>query len=178
MELSSRAGWVVAFVAVGTAACGGNVVASHGGAGGGSGATTSTGTTTSTTTVTTTVTTTSTSTSTTTTTSTSSTTSTSDPCPALTDAFTKALAAATQCNACMDADHCMNGPLLEDTCGCPVGLVSSPPDLADTAKAAHDAWVGAGCGPWACGKPCSAAQKWACLVGPGGDCTGTCGPVF
>lgn len=161
---------VVAVAVVALAGCGGNVDVSRGGAGD-SGTTSSATTTTATTTTTT-----STTTGTTTSTTGTTTSTTTANCAWLEQQFAAALDAATKCNACMNSDRCLGGPQTEDTCGCPVGLVTFPGDLAAKAIAAHDAWVAAGCGPYECGKPCSAAQSWSCHPGGQGNCDGVCGP--
>ncbi|MFO0755392.1 MAG: hypothetical protein U0359_02810 [Byssovorax sp.] len=103
-------------------------------------------------------------------------TGTSDTCEALRQAYEMALAAARQCNACIDFDGCMTGPTFTDTCGCPIVLNSGASDLVAAAKVADSDWISAGCQPLACGKPCFAGTGWSCHPSAGGDCNGTCQP--
>jgi hypothetical protein len=142
--------------------CGGKVVVDAGGAGGEGGGGSSTST--------------SSSTATSTATATSTSSGTGVDCGLLAQAYEQALAAATQCNACIDFDGCMQGPVFSDTCGCPIVLDSSKQDLIAAAKTANGVWLGAGCQPFVCGKPCFAGTSWSCQTNGDGTCDGTCQP--
>jgi len=104
------------------------------------------------------------------------TTGTGDTCSLLAQAYDKALLAASQCNACIDFDGCINGPSFVDACGCQVVVSNSQPDLVAAAKQANSDWLSAGCQPFLCNKPCFAGTSWSCHPGAGGDCLGTCQP--
>jgi hypothetical protein len=95
-------------------------------------------------------------------------------CADLGKAYEGALAEASQCNACIDADGCIQGMTFTDICGCPVGTDSLQPDKVQKAKDAHTAWANAGCPELACGKACPAGTDWHCQASPDGGCIGAC----
>jgi hypothetical protein len=150
-----------ALVACSTVACGANVVFDEEGtggeaSGGGGAESTSSGTTTVTTTVTTTG---------------------GDPCDPLREAFENALRAATECSLLEPVVQCDGSLILLDTCGCPAIVANEHhPDLAEAAKAAYDAWVAGGCGPYPCEQCLPAKNGGSCQADPQGK-TGHCVPL-
>jgi hypothetical protein len=98
-------------------------------------------------------------------------------CAELSTAYQTAFAEAIACNACLSIEQCYGGPQINDSCGCPAGANATTPDKADDAKAAYQAWTGAGCGPLDCGVPCSAQDTaWFCSPSSGSGCSATCMP--
>lgn len=95
-------------------------------------------------------------------------------CESLSKAYFGALAAAQECNACVDFDPCIGGPTFPDQCGCPVPVNGQANDLIDEVKNLEAQWTNAGCGPFECGQPCAISPSAFCTPNGGTDCTGTC----
>lgn len=90
-------------------------------------------------------------------------------------AFMRAYQAAVACNACMNADPCVGGPLIHDACGCKVAAAGA--DLGSAAESAYQAWTQQGCGPVVCDTACSTSTTFGC--GPTSDassCQTICTP--
>jgi hypothetical protein len=96
-------------------------------------------------------------------------------CEVLAKIYQSAVLEAAQCNACTNFDGCFDGPVVNDICGCPMGLNVSNQDLIVKVKETNAAWLGAGCKPFACGTPCFVGMTWGCQAG-GGTCDGACAP--
>src|SRR5262249_19071377 len=96
-------------------------------------------------------------------------------CAALGQAYESALDQAAQCFACKDADDCINGPVLPDTCNCPRGLNGGfqAANLVAAAKQALVDFQNAGCPFFACGKNCAVGTNWLCS-GPDPGCIQVC----
>ncbi len=140
------------FTVVALTACGGNVVFVEDGSGGGGSTTDS---------VTTSV-------------GTTSSVGTGSSCDLLAAQLDDAVRASVSCDPTISSTQCDGTAVLNDTCACPSILANERnPELYQSALAAYDAWVGAGCGPLDCGAACFPASAGFCQPGPDG--TGTCG---
>jgi hypothetical protein len=75
-------------------------------------------------------------------------------CQSLFATFQNALAEAVKCSPVLGVVQCSGSATLLDACGCTVVANETQPEKVKAAQAAYDAWVAAGCGPYACGKEC------------------------
>ncbi len=92
-------------------------------------------------------------------------------CASLNVTRQEALQAATSCNAELSG-QCTGSATVPDQCACPRIVNDGQPDDVQAAQAAYDAWVQAGCGPYACGAACSEGTTGICQGqgGPSGIC--------
>jgi hypothetical protein len=77
------------------------------------------------------------------------------------------LLGAVKCNGSATVTQCDGSAVGHDACGCKVLFNENLDQQVKQANAAYDAWVTAGCGPFACGK--------ACIEGTTGACDATSG---
>jgi hypothetical protein len=93
-----------------------------------------------------------------------------DNCFALGEELDRTTSEAVGCNPTIDLLQCNGSELLFDRCGCKSVVANeTKPELVQAARAAYDAWVAAGCGPFDCGGACASPM--------GGQCdpqSGTC----
>jgi hypothetical protein len=54
-------------------------------------------------------------------------------------------------------------------CACPALVNSARPELVTAAQQAYDAWVAAGCGPYACGAACIKGTAAKCQAPSSGS---------
>ena len=71
-------------------------------------------------------------------------------CSGLQEDLLAKVAAAQACNPALSIPQCSGGTTVNDLCGCSVAANDSNPMAAESATAAFNAWVKAGCGPFAC----------------------------
>lgn len=92
-------------------------------------------------------------------------------CAALNTARAQSLQAAATCSPELDA-QCALVVTVPNQCGCKTIVNSSTPEAVQLAQQAYDAWVLAGCGPYACGARCLEGTAATCQAV--GAAPGTC----
>jgi hypothetical protein len=99
--------------------------------------------------------------------------STGDNCFALGEELDRATNEAIACDPTIDLLQCSGAELLTDRCGCK-GVVANEtrPEAVQAARAAYDAWVAGGCGPFECGGACQQPAGGICDPG-----SSTCQPA-
>ncbi len=93
-------------------------------------------------------------------------------CTSLNNTRQQYLDAARVCNAELSG-QCTGSATVPNQCACPTLVNDGSPSDVQAAQDAYDAWVAAGCGPYACGAACFEGTTGTCVGqgGPAGLCT-------
>src|SRR5690606_15273953 len=83
-------------------------------------------------------------------------------CASLLAQMQATLDAAVTCSPQLPVVQCSGSATSYDACGCEVVLNETQSDKVKAAKDAYQAWADAGCGPYACGKPCALGTNGVC----------------
>lgn len=93
-------------------------------------------------------------------------------CASLNVARAQSLDTARSCNPEVDS-ACAKVVTVPNQCGCATLVNSAQPAAIQAAQQAYDAWIQAGCGPYACGANCVKGTAAACQAS--GTAPGICG---
>jgi hypothetical protein len=92
-------------------------------------------------------------------------------CMTLNTARAESLQAASSCSAELGG-QCAMVVTVPNQCGCKTIVNSAKPEAVQAAQRAYDAWILAGCGPYACGALCREGTAATCQAT--GAAPGTC----
>jgi hypothetical protein len=100
------------------------------------------------------------------------------PCDLLTDELETAIDHARACSPLEPVVQCDGSAILLDLCGCPSVVANEHNQLEiNDARAAYEAWVAAGCGPYEC-ESCTPAKMGGFCFAPGDGTKGRCEAIL
>ncbi|MBL9027071.1 MAG: hypothetical protein JNL21_33050 [Myxococcales bacterium] len=103
-------------------------------------------------------------------------TSSGNPCDALDAELLTAIDHALACSPLDPTIQCDGTVMILDTCACPIVANEDNVSEVEAARAAYDAWVAAGCGPYPC-ETCVVPQGGFCMPQGGGG-KGRCAGIL